>query len=348
VLGRELFSRPQKYSASGWQCNCHPNLADLPLIVGCFFRFPDLASFRIWLYTSGLNFIKPFYGLLFVFSQGWKKMKSEERHKLQKNELADWLAKTVAAIKPYQNAIIGGIIVVLLVIIVIVWQSSESENQAARSWTQLFAALDTGNSSALEKVAVDNPRSSAATSADLLAADIQFINGTNLLFVNKATANQELNKAVLLYQRVCQNASSPALLSQATLGLARAKESLGDLSAASELYAEVTSKWPDSVFAKMATRRLDDIKRTSIKEVYDRFAQFEPLPAVTPQPGAKSEIEKMPEEPSANAPGTATQTGTEEKKPEPAENNAAPMPEEKTEKPAESQPTPDSEKPAQQ
>ena len=41
-------------------------------------------------------------------------MKSEERHKLQQNELADYLAKVVEKIKPYQNAILGGIILVLV------------------------------------------------------------------------------------------------------------------------------------------------------------------------------------------------------------------------------------------
>ena len=42
-------------------------------------------------------------------------MKSEERHKLQQNELADWLGRSYAVIKPYANAILA---VVLLAVVV--------------------------------------------------------------------------------------------------------------------------------------------------------------------------------------------------------------------------------------
>ena len=43
-------------------------------------------------------------------------MKSEERHKLQQNELADWLGRSYALIKPYANAILA---VVLLAAVIV-------------------------------------------------------------------------------------------------------------------------------------------------------------------------------------------------------------------------------------
>ena len=43
-------------------------------------------------------------------------MKSEERHKLQQNELADFIGRWATILKPYQNAIYAGLIVALVAV----------------------------------------------------------------------------------------------------------------------------------------------------------------------------------------------------------------------------------------
>ena len=68
-------------------------------------------------------------------------MKSEERHKLQQNALAEWLNETFVAIRPYQNAIVAVIIVLILAVIFFVWWTSESASQSSKTWTQLFTAV---------------------------------------------------------------------------------------------------------------------------------------------------------------------------------------------------------------
>jgi predicted negative regulator of RcsB-dependent stress response len=282
-------------------------------------------------------------------------MKSEERHKLHQNALALWLSETFTAIKPYQNAILAGIIVVIMAVIFYAWWTSESASSANRAWTQLFTAFEETNpAAALEKVADDNRHSHAAPTANLVAADIQLAQGCNMLFVNKPTANQQLGKALELYQKASEQSTSPALRAQAAFGIARTWESQGKLDSAIKYYTEVTTEWPDTVYAHMSSRRLDDLKRVSTKEVYDKFAQFDPKPTFTKPPSAIPGLDKLPEEGPVYTPG-----GVEEKKTEKVDNKAEEKkPEDKTEKPVDSgqstggekptdsQPAPGSNKPA--
>jgi len=274
-------------------------------------------------------------------------MKSEERHKLHQNALAVWLAQTFTTIKPYQNIILGGVIVVILAVIATTWWTNESAASANMAWTKYFSALDQGNSSALEKVAEDNPRSHAAPAANLVAADVMLAQGCNMLFINKALANQQLNNAVILYQKAREQTKLPALLAQATFGLARTRESQGKLDMAVELYTEVTTNWPDTAFAKMSSQRSEDLKRASTREIYDKFAQFDPKPAFSQQSGEKPNFDQMPEESPISTFDTLKKQGVEEKKTEEKDGDKAESkPDEKTEKPVDTQQVPKSEKPA--
>jgi tetratricopeptide (TPR) repeat protein len=250
-------------------------------------------------------------------------MKSEERHKLQQNELADWLAKTITTIKPYQNAIISGIIVLILAVIFLTWWNSESSTQAGSTWRQYVEAISAGDTGALEKVAEDNPHSQASAAADLAAADIKLFQGCNMLFENKTTANQELSKAAELYQRVIDQAKSPAILAQATFGLARTRESQGKLDEAIQYYTKTASELPNSVYAQMASKRLEDVKQKSTKEMYDKFAKFDPKPAFSKPTGEKTGIDKIPEESPLYMPESITEPGTGEKKDDKADVNKA-------------------------
>jgi hypothetical protein len=281
-------------------------------------------------------------------------MKSDERHKLHQNALAVWIKQTVDTLKPYQNLILAALIVGLLIVIFAAWWTSESANQANAAWTQFLTAFSEGNPAALEKVAEDNRRSHAAPVADIVAADIHLSQGCQMLFTNKAIANQQLNKAVELYQSVRVQTSSPILRAQATYGLARAWESMGKLETADKLYTEINTDWPDSVFAKMSSQRLDDLKRVSIKDLYDKFASYDPKPKFNQQPAAKQGFDKVPDEGPVYTPGAFNEQGIEEKKTDKAENKTdnkpdakSDKPAESTEKPVESQPAPGTDKPAQ-
>lgn len=65
-------------------------------------------------------------------------MKTERRHELQTNVLADWLGRQIEAIRPYTNIIIGVAVVLLVVIGVYSIWSAWSRSAAAQAWTEYF------------------------------------------------------------------------------------------------------------------------------------------------------------------------------------------------------------------
>ena len=64
-------------------------------------------------------------------------MKSERRHELQHNDLAEWILKTYERILPYRNTILGvGLLVVVLLVGMSFWHSQDVA-QAGEAWNSL-------------------------------------------------------------------------------------------------------------------------------------------------------------------------------------------------------------------
>ncbi len=191
-------------------------------------------------------------------------MKSERRHELEHNALADWTADTLEKIKPYQNAILGGLILVVgMVVAVTLWRNM-AQRQATAAWEDYFQAHQTGQPGDLEDVAGRYPGSQVAHWAATAAADLRLTAGCNLLFSDKPSALFELRKAIDLYLPVLQQTRERTLLERATFGLARAYEAQIDLEKAEE--------------------RLTALGQRSVRELADRFAKWEPKPAVSDLP----------------------------------------------------------------
>jgi hypothetical protein len=221
-------------------------------------------------------------------------MKSERRHELQHNVLADWLVTTAETIKPYQNIVVTAVLVVLAVFAGYTLWTRMAADQTANAWSAVSTALDTGDLSSLTKVVDDYPNTSAANMAGVVLADNYLAGGCNRLFSNKATALDELNKAIRLYEAVRMDSRQPSLVERATFSLAKAKESKGDadsIAQAEKLYAEVVANWPQGAFAAAASERLADLKRPATKELYDAFAKFDPKP-VFAAPSDKPEFDE--------------------------------------------------------
>jgi tetratricopeptide (TPR) repeat protein len=216
-------------------------------------------------------------------------MKSEERHKLQQNELADLIAKWFQILKPYQNIIYGSLIVILVAGLLLVWQNHKSAGSLMAANDEFFRGVISMNTTDLYKVIEDHPDSRIAPAAALMAADIHLQQGTFLRFQNKATANQELQQAVEWYGKTLASEHQGMLFDQALYGLARAKESLGELKPASKFYQQLVETNPDGVYGRLARQRLEDLKRPSIKEFYDKFADYDPKPAFHDLPNAPNQ-----------------------------------------------------------
>ncbi len=218
-------------------------------------------------------------------------MKSERRHELEQNTLAQWLARVIQQVKPYANAILGGVLAIILVFVVVSWWTNESEAQSTKAWDQYYAALSDRSSMVpgLEKVAKDHAGTAAGTWALLTVADLQLDAGCNLLFQNKASANIELRNALDNYLKLLEQSRDPLVLQRATLGQARAREAQGDLAKAQELYERLASRWPQGVYADLAKERLRDVQDQSTKEFSDWFARYDPKPPASQGPGRPGE-----------------------------------------------------------
>ncbi len=211
-------------------------------------------------------------------------MKSERRHELEQNLLADWLADTMAKIKPYQNAILGGmVLVVALLVVGFVWRNM-AQRQTANAWEEYFHALQTGGPLDLEEVVGRHAGSPVAYWAAVAAADQRLAFGCNSLFTDKPSAMQELRKAVDLYLPVLEQSRETALVERATFGLARAYEAQIDLEKAVPRYKEVVDRWPNGPYAEVAKSRLTALDQRLVRELADRFAKWEPKPATPDLP----------------------------------------------------------------
>jgi hypothetical protein len=212
-------------------------------------------------------------------------MKSERRHELQQNQLADWMASSITTVRPYTNAILGIGLALLIVIVAAVLWHQRTGAEESRSWEDFYRAMGKNSFTELDTVVDTYPGSDAARWATVISGDLHLDQGCQELFSDRARANQELTKAVECYQDVLEQNASSTLRERAIYGLARAREARGELEKASGDYQQLVDNWPDGPYAKVAQGRLDDLKRPSIKEFYDRFAKFDPKPALSNEPG---------------------------------------------------------------
>jgi hypothetical protein len=258
--------------------------------------------------------------------------------------------------------VLAAVALVVVGLAVYAWWSRESAKLTTRAWDEFNTALESANPAALAKVIEDLPGTTVADMAATVSADLHLGLGCHELFVNKATAQEDLTKAIELYSSVREHSRLPSLLERATFGLARAKEAKGDaanIDQAMKLYEEVAVNWPNGAFAAAASQRLEDLKRPATKELYDRFAHFDPKPVFSSEPRGRLPFDStsMPSESPLSFPSTPSdlkpedkgkdQATTEERKPsdsmKPADETQ-PSDENKpadTAKPAEGMKTPD-------
>ena len=228
-------------------------------------------------------------------------MKGERRHELEQNELADWLVDIINTVKTYKNAILAVLILSVVTIGGYTWWVRQSAAATADGWDQFYSAFAQGGTTEFDQIAEQYPGTHLGHWAAVIAADLHLNIGCNLLFFNKANANQELRHAVDHYTTVRRQSRRGMLLERSTYGLARALESQGDLEQAIQRYEDTARDWPDGAYAAASKRRADELKLQTTRQWYDRFAKFDPKPAYTDEPGTPGEhlpfdLDSLPED----------------------------------------------------
>jgi hypothetical protein len=210
-------------------------------------------------------------------------MKSERRHELAENDLADSVESLAERFRPYVATILTAAIGGLVAVIVGLFVSSRWEASQAESWDACLAALTTGNEEAFREVLIRYPGTPAAQWAELVLADRAVSEATSLLFQKLDPANdvaqQRLEQAVAAYQGLLSEQPTRMIAQRATFGLAKARECLGELDEARRGYETLASEYADSPMADLAAARATDLARADTQQFYEWFFEQRATPA---------------------------------------------------------------------
>jgi tetratricopeptide (TPR) repeat protein len=203
-------------------------------------------------------------------------MKTERRHELQENALADWLGKQVDLLKPYSTAIVAGVLITAVLIFAL---SQMGQNRAKRvnlSWDEYFEAAAIQDVEALREIGARYARTEAGAWARQSAGDISLATGSQNMFIDRAEAKTYLEKALDDFLVANKSASTDLLKQRSLLGMAQAYEALNRFDEAESAYERVISGWPSSSLAKTSQQRLTFLKKPSTQEFYQWFMEQTP------------------------------------------------------------------------
>jgi hypothetical protein len=204
-------------------------------------------------------------------------MKSEKRHELQKNELADWLGNHVEGATEYFWPVVGGVVVAFALAIGIVWYLNARESAAAIAWDKYYQAFaEREREAELKKVAEVYSDSAAAQWAQLGSADLSLAQATKLMFSDKSEATSRVKEAIDGYQSVLSKARDPELTTRAQFGMARAQETMCQPEEARKFYELVAKSNKDSALGKEAARAAARLADPKTVEFLKWFAAAEP------------------------------------------------------------------------
>ena len=239
-------------------------------------------------------------------------MKSERRHELRENDLADSVEQLSERLRPYVTPILSVAIGVLVLVFVGLFVSSRWEATRSESWDTCLSALVTGDQEGFREVILRYPGTPAAQWSELILADRNLSEATDLLFAKmnpeNDVARERLEMAAAAYADVLSQRPTGMVAERATMGLAKARESLGDLDQARRGYEAVANEFPASPMANLATEHAEDLAQDKTKVFYSWFAE-------------QRLVNAAPEESSASKEGVSSDTGQQQVEPEKEKGN---------------------------
>jgi hypothetical protein len=268
-------------------------------------------------------------------------MKTERRHELQTNVLAQSLAGWIEAIRPYNRVITAVVIAIIVAVCAWGYLSAQNSRRLIDGWNEYFDATAGRNPNleeSLRDIASRYSGTMVAHWARLTLADSQLDNGTTRILQDRRAAREELREASEKFQALLADATHPTIQERATYGLARAHEALGELERARSEYRTLAEKWPEGPFAPAARERAGDLEQLPTKTFYDWLAKYEPPAPVASEPGKPGQRPDFRKEPDDGSilklPGLAEPSSTPElptinPSGETPKTDSAPPPEEK-------------------
>jgi hypothetical protein len=249
-------------------------------------------------------------------------MKSERRHELQHNDLAEWAVKTYESVLPYRNSIIIGTLLVAIVAIGLSIWRSRAQAQAAESWNTVempeaiiypvYSSPEYVNR--MDQYLQKYSGTPAGDWARILAADTYLSFGESLLMSSKEQAEKALGLALDAY-KASLNSSDWMIRQRAMFGTAKILETQGKLADATAAYQKMNEEYPQGMYKAVADQRIERLGKPDTAEFYQALAQFTPKPPkespAKESPRGKLEgIGSLPENPEEPALTPPTKPGS--------------------------------------
>ena len=221
-----------------------------------------------------------------------------EQGELENDLLTDSVLQVIEGLRPHFGkllAVAGAGLAALAAFVVV---SSQWEARRAQSWESCMAALSTGDLAAFNEVARRYPGTDAARWAEVLVADAAAAEGADLLFVDRQRAEGRLRAAVEMYASLMTTRPRGLLGERTVFGLAKARESLGQLEESRRGYEAVAAEFSGDPIAKLAAGRAADLGRDATRQWYDWFGSQKIVPPGSPPqttaPDAPANAESQP------------------------------------------------------
>lgn len=211
-------------------------------------------------------------------------MKTERRHELQTNELADTLGTFISRVRPYSRLIAAGLVAIVMLLAAVGYVKAKSTARESVGWEQFFQGFFEQDEERLVSTAEGYNGTTAAIWARLTMADINLYDGSARLMTDKAGAKDLLLQAGTNYRTVLNEAKQDLVLQRAHLGLGRTYEAQNQLDQARREYGTLIKQWPDTALAQVARDRTANLDRPATKHFYDWLAKYSP-PRQVSQPG---------------------------------------------------------------
>ncbi len=222
-------------------------------------------------------------------------MKSERRHKLEQNVLADYLGLWLAKVRPAFPVIGAAVAVAVVGSLIYAIYSASRTRGASSAWSEFYFKLADNDAASFNDVADMFPNSEAGRWARQRAADRNLARGIELLYTNRSEGVELIEQAIAGYEEVERSARNPRLQAFAWFGLAKAHEALGHVEEAKRYYEKVVAADLPPAILQYTSDRLAFLNSPEGQEFYAWFSQLNPQPAAPPAiPGLSSPTSDMP------------------------------------------------------
>jgi hypothetical protein len=209
-------------------------------------------------------------------------MRTDRRHELHTNVLADWLGIQIDRLRPYSRMALAVALGVVVLGGVGMYIRSQSTARQDQQWLEYYQAMDLvrGENKPEALIALVDSPSVQQTPVGYWAAcglgDYYLRDGLSQLFSNRAVANEKLKSAVGAYAQVSQQTKYPMLAQRALLEMGSAHEGLNELDQARKSYDKIVSTWPGGSFETAAKQRIAELDKKSTPQFYDWFFAMAP------------------------------------------------------------------------